>query len=163
MFGGVSGTIELVGIKTTRIRSIDGEQIICSNTELLKNTIHNYKRMATRRVVFAFGVTYDTPVEKLKEIPVLVKKIVEGAGDLRFDRAHFKGFGDSTLDFEIVYILNTSDYTVYMDTQQAINLQVMSEFQAREIEFAFPTVTLDLSQVAPQGEIRHAVAQAAAR
>lgn len=158
VFGGVSGTIELVGIKTTRIRSIDGEQIVCSNTELLKNTIHNYKRMATRRVVFGFGLTYDTPPEKLKEVPVLVKKIVEGAGDLRFDRAHFKGFGDSALTFEVVYILNTSDYNIYMDTQQSINLQLMTEFQAREIAFAFPTVTLDFGKVAPQGEAQRPAA-----
>ncbi|HEX5539157.1 MAG TPA: mechanosensitive ion channel family protein [Methylophilaceae bacterium] len=156
VFGNVSGTIELVGIKTTRIRSIDGEQIVCSNTELLKNTIHYYKRMATRRVVFGFGVTYDTPPEKLKEIPGMVKNIVEGAGDLRFDRAHFKAFGDSALTFEVVYILNTSDFNVYMDTQQAINLQLMIEFRSRQIEFAFPTITLDFSKVAAQGNLQSA-------
>jgi small-conductance mechanosensitive channel len=147
--GEILGSVELVGLKTTHIRSLDGEQIIISNTELLKRVIRNYKRMATRRVAFAFGVTYDTPIEKIKEIPAAVKKIVEGAGDLRFDRAHFKGFGASSLDFEVVYILNSGDYNIYMDTQQKINLDIMAELQAREVDFAFPTMTLDLSRAGP--------------
>lgn len=149
--GEVIGSVELIGLKTTHIRSLEGEQVVISNTELLKRVIRNYKRMATRRVAFTFGVTYNTPVEKLKEIPPMVKRIVEGAGDLRFDRAHFKGFGASSLDFEVVYILNSSDYNIYMDTQQNINLGIMAELQAREVDFAFPTFTLDFGKIALEG------------
>lgn len=150
--GEIIGSVEMVGLKTTHIRSLDGEQVVISNTELLKRVIHNYKRMATRRVAFTFGVTYDTPIEKIREIPPAVKRIVEGAGDLRFDRAHFKGFGASSLDFEVVYILNTGDYNIYMDTQQKINLGIMEELQAHNVDFAFPTMTLDFSKAAALAE-----------
>ena len=150
--GEIIGAVELIGLKTTHIRSLEGEQVVISNTELLKRVIHNYKRMATRRVAFTFGVTYDTPIEKIREIPPAVKRIVEGAGDLRFDRAHFKGFAASSLDFEVVYILNTGDYNIYMDTQQKINLGIMEELQARDVDFAFPTMTLDFSKAAALAE-----------
>lgn len=150
--GEIMGSVELIGLKTTHIRSLEGEQVVISNTELLKRVIHNYKRMATRRVAFTFGVTYDTPIEQIREIPPAVKRIVEGAGDLRFDRAHFKGFAASSLDFEVVYILNTGDYNIYMDTQQKINLGIMEELQARNVDFAFPTMTLDFSKAAALAE-----------
>ena len=149
--GDIMGSVELIGLKTTHVRSLEGEQVVISNTELLKRVIHNYKRMATRRVVFTFGLTYNTPPEKIKQVTELVKKIVEGAGDLRFDRAHFKGFGASSLDFEVVYILNSSDFNIYMDVQQDINLKLMSELQAMEIQFAFPTFTLDFGKIALEG------------
>lgn len=144
VFGDIAGVIERVGLKTTRIRSISGEQVICGNTELLKSIIHNYKRMEERRVVFTFGVTYSTPPETMEEIPGIVRKAVESSPDTRFDRAHFKTFGASSLDFEVVYFINTADFTKYMDIQQSINLILMKAFQAKEVEFAFPTMTLDL-------------------
>lgn len=149
--GDIMGSVELVGLKTTHLRSLEGEQVVISNTELLKRVIHNYKRMATRRVQFGFGLTYNTTPDQLKQVQAAVKRIVEGAGDLRFDRAHFKGFGASSLDFEVVYILNTSDYNIYMDVQQDINLKLMSELQAMGVQFAFPTFTLDFGKIALEG------------
>lgn len=153
VFGTVMGTVERVGLKTTHIRSLSGEQIVCGNTELLKNTIHNYKRMAERRIVFQFGVTYDTKAELIEKIPNVVKKAIESETKTRFDRAHFKGFGPSSLDFEIVYFITESDFNVYMDIQQSINLQLMRELEFLKVDFAFPTMTVNLRQTRSQGEI----------
>ena len=142
VFGSVAGSVEVVGIKTTRIRSIGGEQIVMSNTELLKQTVSNYKRLMERRIVFSFGVTYDTSADQAEEIPRIVKRAVEASPQLRFDRAHFKAFGESSLDFEVVYIVLDPGYGPYMDEQQRVNLVLMRELAARGIEFAFPTRTL---------------------
>lgn len=145
IFGDVMGTVERVGLKTTHIRSLSGEQIVCGNTELLKNTIHNYKRMAERRVVFEFRITYHTKAEIVERIPEVVKNAITSQSKTRFDRAHFKGFGASSLDFEVVYYVTESDFTVYMDIQQSINLYLMRELEALKVSFAFPTMTLDFS------------------
>lgn len=144
IFGDVVGAIERVGLKTTRIRSISGEQIICSNTELLKNTIHNYKRMADRRVVFNFGVNYATPPEMVARIPQIVRDAIESQEKTRFDRSHFKEFGPSALIFETVYFVTDTDFNLYMDIQQNINLYLMQEFKANNIWFAFNTMTLNM-------------------
>jgi small-conductance mechanosensitive channel len=156
VFGEIAGSIEHIGLKTTRIRSLSGEQIVCSNTELLKNTIHNYKRMAERRILFNFGVTYDASPEQLRAVPGMVQKAVDSAGRTRFDRAHFKGFGDSSLDFEVVYYVIDPAYNLYMDIQQSINLELMTQFARQGIEFAFPTRTLHIAgkQQAEDGATR---------
>ncbi len=146
IFGDVLGTVERVGLKTTHIRSLSGEQIVCGNTELLKNTIHNYKRMAERRVVFEFRVTYGTKADVVEKIPEIVKQAITSQSQTRFDRAHFKGFGLSSLDFEVVYYVLDSSYNIYMDKQQAINLYLMRELEAMKVSFAFPTMTLNLSK-----------------
>jgi small-conductance mechanosensitive channel len=146
VFGSVAGSVETVGIKTTRIRSIGGEQIVMSNTELLKQTVSNYKRLKERRIVFGFGVTYAATADQAAAIPALVKRVIEGSDRLRFDRAHFKGFGESSLDYEVVYIVLAPDYALYMDQQQRINLELMREFAAIGIEFAFPTRTVYVSR-----------------
>ncbi len=139
------GTVEHVGLKTTRIRSLGGEQLIFSNNDLLKSRIRNYKRMQERRIVFTVGVTYDTPAELLEQIPTLIKQTIEALPDTRFDRSHFQGFGPFSLDFETVYFVLKSDYNIYMDRQQTINLQLVRAFAERNIEFAFPTQTLHLN------------------
>jgi small-conductance mechanosensitive channel len=136
------GTVEKIGLKTTRVRSLTGEQIIFSNSDLLSSRVRNYKRMYERRIAFSIGVTYQTPLDKLEEISVLIKEIVSGQPDVRFDRCHFKSLGDFALVFETVYYVLVPDYAVYMNVQQAINLAVMREFAARDIEFAYPTQTL---------------------
>ncbi len=138
----VMGTVEYIGLKTTRLRSLSGEQIVFANSDLLKSRIRNYKRMVERRVLFAFGVTYQTSADKLERIPQMVRDIIDAQPNVRFDRAHFKGFGDSSLDYEVVYYVNDRDYNVYMDTQQAINLGLVRRFEAEGIEFAYPTRTL---------------------
>lgn len=144
ILGSEMGTVEHVGLKTTRIRSLGGEQIILSNNDLLQSRIRNYKRMQERRVVFAIGVTYDTPADKLEIIPKLIEQAVAIQTDARFDRAHFKSFGAFSLDFETVYYVLKPDYGVHMDVQQAINLQLARSFAGHGIEFAFPTQTLHL-------------------
>jgi small-conductance mechanosensitive channel len=136
------GTVEYVGLKTTRIRSLSGEQIIFSNTELLKSRIRNHKRMQERRVVFGFGIAYETPTEDIERIPAMVKEIITACADIRFDRAHFKAYGDSALLFEVVYYMLTPDFNKYMDVQQTINLELLQRFRKRGITFAYPTQTL---------------------
>jgi small-conductance mechanosensitive channel len=136
------GTVEYIGLKTTRLRSLSGEQIVFSNTDLLGSRIHNYKRMAERRVLFSFGVVYQTPADTLERIPAMVREIIGRQENTRFDRAHFKAYGDSSLDFEVVYYVLDRDYNVYMDKQQTINLALFRRFESEGIEFAYPTRTL---------------------
>ncbi len=152
------GTVEYVGLKTTRIRSLGGEQIVFSNTELLKNRIRNYKRMQERRVQFEFGIAYETALDDVRRIPDLVRKIVESLGaETRFDRAHFKAYGDSALQFEVVYYVLTPDYNHYMDIQQRINLDLLEQLRELDISIAYPTRTLHLVRaparyaMAPEG------------
>ncbi len=136
------GTVEHVGLKTTRLRSLSGEQLIFSNTDLLKSRIRNYKRMYERRVVFSIGIVYQTPSSKIEGVSGILRSIIEAEPDARFDRAHFKEFGDSALVYEIVYYVKNPDYNQYMDTQQRINLGIVKRFEEEGIEFAFPTRTL---------------------
>ncbi len=138
------GSVEHIGLKTTRLRSLSGEQLIFGNSDLLKSRIRNYKRMAERRISFSVGVAYQTPYERLVAIPAMIKEIIEARPNVRFDRAHFKEYGDSSLNFEIVYWVQTPDYSVYMDIQQAINLALYQRFTAEGIEFAYPTQTIHL-------------------
>lgn len=142
------GTVEQIGIKTTRIRSFTGEELIFSNSYLTNSRIHNFKRMEKRRAMFMIGVTYQTPAEKLKEIPEIIKEIIDVQEDATFDRSHFHQFGDFSLNFETVYFVTGTDYAKYMNIQQAINLKIYEEFQKREIEFAYPTQTLFLEKTA---------------
>jgi small-conductance mechanosensitive channel len=138
----LSGTVEHIGVKTTRVRSLSGEQLVFSNKDLTGARLHNYKRMEARRVLFTLGVTYDTPAETLKAIPMLLREIIDGVDQTRFDRAHFKKFADFSLVFEVVYYVLSQDFALYMDVQQTINLAVKEAFDSRGIEFAFPTQTL---------------------
>jgi small-conductance mechanosensitive channel len=147
--GDFMGTVEAVGIKTTRLRSLSGEQIVMANKDLTDSRVRNYKRMQLRRIVFKFGVQYDTTPEQLKKIPAMVKKIVEGVADTRFDRAHFASFDDSQLTFEVVYFVLSADYNKYMDIQQAINLAVKEQIESLGANFAFPTRTLHVESIAP--------------
>jgi small-conductance mechanosensitive channel len=136
------GTVEYVGLKTTRIRSLGGEQIVFSNSDLLKARVRNYKRMYERRVLFSFGLLYQTTPEQAESVPRTVRRIVESQKLTRFERAHFARFGDSSLDFEAVYWMTDPDYGQYMDTQQAINLEMLRAFAKEGIRFAYPTRTL---------------------
>lgn len=140
--GDMMGTVEQIGVKTTRLRSLSGEQLIFSNNDLLSSRIRNYKRMSERRAVFRFGVTYQTSREQLERIPGIVRDIIERQENTRFDRAHFASYGDSSLDFEVVYFMLVPDYPVFMDTQQAVNLELYSRFEELGIDFAYPTRTV---------------------
>lgn len=144
--GDFLGVVERVGMRTTRIRSLGGELIIFSNTDLLKSRVRNYKRMEERRVLFSIGVIYGTPAEKVRAIPQMVREIIEADEMARFDRAHFKEYGNFSLNFEFVYYVLSPDYNLYMDVQQRINFAIYDRFEEEGIEFAFPTQTIHLEQ-----------------
>ncbi len=137
--GEFMGTVEQVGIKTTRLRSLSGEELVLANTDLTGSRIRNYKRMAQRRVAFTLGVTYETGMDRLERIPEIVQQVIEGVDNTVYGRTHFFSYGDFSLNFEIVYFVNTNDYDIYMDTQQAINLGIKQTFDENGIEFAYPT------------------------
>jgi small-conductance mechanosensitive channel len=136
------GRVEHIGLKTTRLRSLGGEQLVFSNSDLLRSRIRNYQRMEERRIVFNVGVVYQTSPEKLAAIPGMIEEIIKAQELARFDRSHFKAFGNFSLDFENVYYVNSPDYNIYMNVQQAINLAVFRRFQDEGIEFAYPTQTI---------------------
>ncbi|HTT08001.1 MAG TPA: mechanosensitive ion channel family protein [Gammaproteobacteria bacterium] len=142
------GTVEHIGIKTTRIRSLGGEQVVFSNSDLLKSRIRNYKRMFERRVVFSIGVTYQTPADKLAAIPDMIREIICSLEKTRFDRSHFSQFGDFALVIETVYFVLDPDYNFYMDVHQKIGLEILKRFEREGIEFAYPTQTIQLQQAA---------------
>lgn len=138
------GTVEDIGLKTTRLRSISGEQLIFGNGDLLKSRIRNYKRMQERRVAFRFGIAYRTPPEKLVRIGELVREIIEKIDQTRFDRAHFLEFSENSLQFEVVYYVHQPDYNLYCEIQQTINLELIGRLASESIDFAFPTHTVKL-------------------
>jgi small-conductance mechanosensitive channel len=142
MFNNQKGTVKKIGIKTTRLKSIFGEEIVVSNKELTTAVIQNFKKMKERRVVFSFGVTYETSTKKIKRINEIIKEIFDKIEMTRLDRAHFKNFGDSSLGFEVSFYVKTPDYKEYMDIQQEINIKLMESFEKEKIGFAYPTQTI---------------------
>lgn len=144
--GEQSGVVEKIGIKTTRMRALQGEEVVISNKELTSVRIQNFKKLATRRVVLSLGVTYDTSSKMLEEIPAIVQSVVEKEADVRFDRVHFSELGDSALGFELVYYVESSDYVVHMDRKQSILLGIVSAFNDKKIAFAFPSQTIYLEK-----------------
>ncbi len=140
------GNVEHVGLKTTRLRSLSGEQLIFSNTDLLNSRIRNYRRMNERRVVSRLGVIYQTPRQKIEKIPGIIKGIIEEHDLVRFDRAHFSGYGDFSLNFEFVYYVLDREYNLYMDTHQGVLLGIHKAFEEEGIEFAYPTQTIFLQR-----------------
>ncbi|MBI2543527.1 MAG: mechanosensitive ion channel family protein [Candidatus Aenigmarchaeota archaeon] len=146
IIGNDMGVVEKIGIKSTRIRTLQGQELIVSNKDLTETRVHNYKRMQKRRIVFNLGVKYETPTEKLKKIPVIIKDIIDKIESVELDRVHFNKFGDFSLGFEVVYNLNTSDYNKYMDVQQEINLMIKEQFEAVGIEMAYPTQTVYINK-----------------
>ena len=141
---GVLGSIERVGVRSSRIRSINGEIIVMSNSALTNGIISNYAQMKRRRIVHKLGVVYDTSPEIMKIIPDIIKRIIKEANNASFDRCHFTDFGNFSLNFELVYYIPTNNYFAAMEAQQYINLRIMEEFKSKNIEFAFPTQTLNI-------------------
>jgi small-conductance mechanosensitive channel len=139
------GTVQAIGLKSTRMRSLSGEELIFSNNDLLASRIRNYGRMTERRAVFTIGVTYETPRAKLDKIPGILREAVEAQQKVRFDRSHFKQYGDSAIVFETAYFVLAPEYPVYMDIQQAINFRIHERFEEEGIQFAYPTQTIHLA------------------
>ncbi|MDD3896672.1 MAG: mechanosensitive ion channel family protein [Candidatus Peribacteraceae bacterium] len=148
MVGEHSGTVKHIGLKTTRIQALQGEEIIISNNELTSTRIRNFKKLQQRRIVFSVNVAYGTPAAKLKSIPKMLKEVVSAEKKAKFDRAHLKEFGDFSLNYEVVYYILDNDYSVYMDVQQRINLAILKAFEKEGITIPFPTQTLHVAQAA---------------
>jgi small-conductance mechanosensitive channel len=144
--GSDMGVVKHIGIKSTRIQALQGQELVMSNTELVNSRVNNYKQMEKRRIAFGFGVKYDTGKVKLKKIKGIVKKIFEKVNNADLDRVHFKQFGDFSLDYEVVYYVKSADYNEYMDIQEEINMALYSEFEKAKIGFAFPTQTLEIEK-----------------
>lgn len=136
------GNVEYIGVKTTRLRAIGGEQLICSNKDLTDSRVHNYKRMLKRRIAFNICVVYQTPAEQVKKIPGIIRRIIENKTKVEFERSNFTGFGDFSLNFETVYHIKSGEYPEYMDEQEKILLELLEAFEQEKIEFAYPTQTL---------------------
>jgi small-conductance mechanosensitive channel len=141
------GTVERIGLKTTRLRSLSGEQIVIANADLLASRIRNYKRMAERRVSFTLGVVYGTPHETLAQIPKIIRAIIEAQKRTRFDRCHFAGYADHALRFETVYYVLSAEFGEHMDTLQAINLAIYKRFAEEGIAFAYPTQSIHVASI----------------
>jgi small-conductance mechanosensitive channel len=149
IIGSDMGIVKKIGIKSTRIQTLQGEELIVSNNEMVNTRIQNFKKMKKRRITFSFGVIYSTPLKKLKKIPGIITDIIsrDNLPNVdRLDRVHFKNFGDFSLNFEVVYYLKTNDYNRYMDTQQQINFLIKEAFEKEGIEMAFPTQTIFLNK-----------------
>ncbi|XBQ16424.1 MAG: mechanosensitive ion channel family protein [Oceanicaulis sp.] len=142
VFGTISGTVEEIGLRTTRIRSLSGEQISVSNTDLISERVHNFQRLMRRRFVMNIGVLYQTPADVIEAIPRWIREDFEKIETLTFDRAHFSGFGDSSLNFEIVFWVEAPDYVTFMDKRQEAGLAIMRRFAKEGVDFAYPTRTL---------------------
>ena len=147
--GDYAGTVRKIGIKSTRLQLLQGEELVISNRELTTTSLRNFKKLKKRRVVFKLSVAADTPVEKLEKIPGLVQKIIEDIELAEFDRAHFTEFGNFTLDFEVVYYMKTSDYNEYLDAQQKINLGIIEAFDKEGVIMPFPTQTIFVRKPSP--------------
>jgi len=139
------GTVEYIGIKTTRLKSLSGEQLILANSDLTKSRVHNFKRMQRRRIQFDIGIVYETSLENIKAVPEIIKETVKSIEGITLDRTHFKGYGDFSLIFQTVYFVESPDFNIYMDKQQIINLKLYEEFEKRKIAFAYPTQSIFLS------------------
>lgn len=138
----ITGTVEHIGLKTTRVRSVSGEQVIIGNADLLKSRLRNYRRMYQRRAVFNLDVTFDTAPDVLQRLPGIVEKIITAQSPVKFDRCHVASFGESAIRLEAVYFVLDPDYKKYMDVQQAINLEILRQFAAQQVNFAFPSRTV---------------------
>ena len=143
--GEFSGTVTKIGMKSTRVQLLQGEELVLPNSELTKASVRNFKKMKKRRINFSFGVTYDTPLKKLKKVNDIIAKIIDPK-KLEYvdklDRIHFSEFGDFSLNFDVVYYMKTQDYVKYKNTQQEINFRIKEEFEKEGIEMAFPTQTI---------------------
>lgn len=136
--GSIAGSVERIGVKTTRLRSVVGEQVVVSNTELLKQTINNFKRLQQRRVIFTLNVAYGIAPELAEQIPAIVADVVAAGASLRHDRTSLKSLGENGLVYEVVYSVLSADFDLHMREQQRINLGLLRAFAERGIAFGLP-------------------------
>lgn len=141
-----SGTVERIGIKTTRLRTLQGEELVVSNEEMTSARVQNFRKLAERRVEFHFGILYETPFKKVQKVPAMVEEIISSIDTVRFDRVHFAALGDSALDFEVVYHVLSKSYIAKMNAQHTINMALMERFSKEKIGFAYPTHTVHMAK-----------------
>tara|TARA_B100001079_G_scaffold248565_1_gene238635 strand:- start:167 stop:1189 length:1023 start_codon:yes stop_codon:yes gene_type:complete len=151
--GSTFATVEKIGVRSTHLRSLRGEAVVMNNSALTHTTLLNFADMERRRMIYSLGVTYSTSVEQMKAIPAWVEQIIEVVPNTSFDRCHFTEFGDSSLNLELVYYIDTRDYTTALTAQQAVNLGIMECFAREGIEFAFPSRTLYLESDSLAGKL----------
>ena len=140
--GDVWATVEKVGVRSSRLRSLRGEIIVMNNSVLTASTISNFAEMQSRRMIYRLGVTYQTSHQTISAIPSFIENIITQTPHATFDRCHFVEFGPSSLDLELVYHIDTRDFQIAMDSQQQINLEILRKFEEEGIEFAYPTQTV---------------------
>lgn len=145
-----SGTVQKIGIKSTRLKSATGEELIIPNTTLTTSNIQNFKTLTERRVLVTLGVTYDTPPDKMRAVPALVQQVIEAQDNTRFDHCFFRDFGASSMDFELLWYTLSTDYSAFIKTQEAVNFGILEAFRAQGIQFAYPTQTIIVD--APSGD-----------
>ncbi len=146
VIGDDSGTVERIGLKSTRIRTLQGEELVVSNKELTETRIHNYKRMRKKTIFFKFGIAYETPTKKLKKVHKIMADIFKGVEDAELSRVHFREYGDFALIYEVMYYVKNSDYITYLNVQEEINMKMKERFEKEGIEFAYPTQTIYLKK-----------------
>ena len=151
--GSIYATVEKIGVRSTHLRSLRGEVVVMNNSALTSTTVLNFADMHTRRMIYSLGVTYSTSVDQMKAIPGWVEQIITGTPNASFDRCHFTEFGDSSLNLELVYYIDTRDYTTALNAQQAVNLGIMECFAREGIDFAFPSRTLYLDSDSAAGKL----------
>lgn len=145
--GEINGTIEHIGLKTTRIRALTGEQVVLSNSDMLQSRIRNFRRQRERRVAFTVGVIYQTPPDVLERLPQEIEQIVTAIPHTRFERCHLRNLGAYSIDFETVYWVLVPEFVTYMDVQQRIHLALLRRFAALNVEFAYPTQTMFTQEI----------------
>ena len=151
--GSTSATVEKIGVRSTHLRSLRGEVVVMNNSALTNSTVLNFADMHTRRMIYSLGVTYSTSVDQMKAIPTWVEQIIDAVPNASFNRCHFTEFGDSSLNLELVYYIDTRDYTTALNAQQAVNLGIMERFAREGVEFAFPSRTLYLDSDSTAGKL----------
>ena len=151
--GSTSATVEKIGVRSTHLRSLRGEVVVMNNSALTNSTVLNFADMHTRRMIYSLGVTYSTSVDQMKAIPTWVEQIIDAVPNASFNRCHFTEFGDSSLNLELVYYIDTRDYTTALNAQQAVNLGIMERFAREGVDFAFPSRTLYLDSDSTAGKL----------
>lgn len=144
--GEIGGTVENIGLKSTRLKTLLGDEVIFSNSDLLESQIHNYRKMERRMVVINIGVASDTPYKTLKSLPALFEEIITKQENASFDRANLSEIGEYTLNFEVVFHIESADFTLYMNTKEAVFLEIIRRLQEKDVVMPYPTRAVILNK-----------------
>src|ERR1700723_1264818 len=143
------GKVEHIGIKTTRLRSVSGEQIILSNADILKSRVRNFGRLSQQRILATIRLDFDTPTDKLKALPQVLENVVREHPQARFERCHLIPLGESSFQFELSYFVQQPAANPMLDLQQAVNFRIIDELRRLGVEFAYPAQLVFLERHRP--------------